>query len=116
MRTRVFMALTLMLISGCSKKDAPTQSTDPGVTTVDVFTVGNVFSPSFVTINVGSTVRFNITGNPEGHDVTFQTVAGAPQSVPVTINGVASRTFSTKGTFPFDCRTHPGMSGSVTVQ
>jgi plastocyanin len=122
MRARLFtgvcMAVALILISGCSKADSPTQpnNNNPGATTVDVYTPGNIFSPSFVTITVGSTVRFNIAGSPEGHDVTFQTVTGAPQSVPVTITGVASRTFNTKGTFPFDCRTHPGMSGSVTVQ
>jgi plastocyanin len=105
-----------VLASGCSGKDAPT---DPGNnngngTTVDVFTPGLVFSPSFLTISLGTTIRFNITG--VAHDVTFQAVTGAPQSIPVTTNQVVSRTFNTKGTFPFDCQTHPGMSGSVTVQ
>lgn len=84
------------------------------MTTVDVFTPGLVFSPSFLTITVGSTVRFNITG--VAHDVTFQAVTGAPASIPVTQGQVVSRTFNTKGTFPYDCRTHPGMSGTVTVQ
>ena len=93
---------------------APDTGGTPGVTTVDVFTPGLVFSPAFVTIGVGSTVRYNITG--VAHDVTFQTATGAPASVPVTSNAVVSRTFNTKGTFPYDCRTHPGMSGSVTVQ
>jgi plastocyanin len=106
-------------LSACSSsKDAtaPTTGggTTPTVTTVDVFTPGLVFSPAFVTINVGSTVRYNITG--VAHDVTFGTVTGAPASIPVTSNQIVSRTFNTKGTFPYDCRTHPGMSGSVTVQ
>jgi plastocyanin len=114
MRPRL-MLFILAILSGCSKKDSPT-TPDGGTSTVDVYTPGNVFSPSFVSITVGSSVRFNIAGSPEGHDVTFTNVAGAPQSIPVTITGVVSRTFGTKGTFPFDCRTHPGMSGSVTVQ
>lgn len=101
--------------SGGKDATAPDPGGTPGVTTVDVFTPGLVFSPAFVTIGVGSTVRFNIAG--VAHDVTFQAVTGAPASVPVTApTAVVSRTFNTKGTFPYDCRTHPGMSGSVTVQ
>ena len=76
---------------------------------------GLAFSPPFVTISVGSTVRFNFDVSV-AHDVTFQAVTGAPASIPVTINQVVSRTFNAKGTFPYDCRTHPGMLGSVTVQ
>ena len=99
---------------GGKEATAPDTGGTPAVTTVDVFTPGLVFSPAFVTIGVGSTVRYNITG--VAHDVTFQTVNGAPASVPVTTNAVVPRTFNTKGTFPYDCRTHPGMSGSITVQ
>ena len=107
--------LLCALASGCSKKDSPTEpGGNTGPTTVDVFTPGLVFSPTFLTITVGTTVRFNITG--VAHDVTFQAVTGAPQSIPVTTNQVVSRTFNNKGTFPYDCQTHPGMSGSVTVQ
>lgn len=79
-----------------------------------MYTPGVVFSPTFVTIKMGDTVRWVITGL--AHDVTFQDVAGAPQSIPVTQNQSVSRTFNTKGIFPYDCRTHPGMSGSVTVE
>lgn len=100
--------------SGSKDATAPANGGTPGVTTVDVFTPGNNFSPPFVTIGVGSTVRFNITG--VAHDVTFQTVTGAPASIPVTTSQTISRTFNTKGIFPYDCFTHPGMSGSVTVQ
>jgi plastocyanin len=118
MRIRVRWVITgLLLTAACSggEKAAPTSpGTTTGATTVDVFTPGLVFSPSFLTIGVGSTVRFNITG--VAHDVTFQAVTGAPASIPVTENQVVSRTFNTKGTFPYDCRTHPGMSGTVTVQ
>lgn len=115
MRMRLIM-FTLALLSGCSKKDSPTEPSNTGNpgTTLDVFTPGLVFSPAIFTISAGTTVRFNITG--VAHDVTFQNVAGAPQSIPVTTNQVVSRTFTTKGTFPFDCLTHPGMSGVATVQ
>lgn len=101
------------MTASCSGgKEAPTEPTGPA--TVEVYTPGVVFSPTFVTIKRGDTVRWVITGL--AHDVTFQDVAGAPQSIPVTQNQSVSRTFNTKGTFPYDCRTHPGMSGSVTVE
>ena len=108
--------MVLGALGACSGKDAtaPDDGGGSGVTTEDVFTPGLVFSPAFLTISVGSTVRYNITG--VAHDVTFQAKTGAPASIPVTNNAVVSRTFNTKGTFPYDCQTHPGMSGSVTVQ
>jgi plastocyanin len=114
MRFRVIMGIGVSLfMSACSDKSDPT---GPATTTTDVYTPGLVFSPSFITITVGSTIRFNISGDQQGHDVTFAEVAGAPASIPVTVNAVIARTFNAKGTFPFDCRTHPGMSGSVTVE
>ncbi|MDQ8165946.1 MAG: plastocyanin/azurin family copper-binding protein [Gemmatimonadota bacterium] len=116
MRSLMFAGVTCALLSACGGDSAPTQPiNDPGTTTVDVFTPGLVFSPAFLTVNVGTTVRWNITG--VAHDVTFAgSTAGTPQSIPVTTNAVISRTFNSKGSFPYDCRTHPGMSGSVTVQ
>ena len=126
MRTRDRFIIGLILavalvssVAACSGGDKDAGPTTPGpgtpgTTTVDVFTPGLVFSPAFISITVGSTVRFNITG--VAHDVTFQAMTGAPQSIPVVTNQTHSRTFTVKGTFPFDCFTHPGMSGSVSVQ
>lgn len=105
------------MLSACAGgKDAPTAPDDgtPGAAIVEVFTPGLVFSPAFMTVSVGTVVRFNIAGL--AHDVTFQAVNGAPASIPVTTNQVVSRTFNTKGVFPFDCFTHPGMFGQVTVE
>jgi plastocyanin len=83
--------------------------------TVDVFTPGNIFSPSEITIPVGGTVRFNIFGAI--HDAVFdRSVAGAPQDVPRVNGQIVSRTFPTRGAFPFVCTLHPGMTGRVTVQ
>ena len=117
MRSLVIGLVAIGMLSACSGgKDSPTAPDDetPGASTFDVFTPGLVFSPTFFTVSTGTKVRFNITG--VAHDVTFQSVAGAPQSIPVTSNKTVERTFDTKGVFPFDCRTHPGMSGQVTVE
>jgi plastocyanin len=85
----------------------------------DVFTIGDVFSPSFVTIAVGDTVRFNFAGGSDamGHDVTFNaTPASHPANIVVTKTGTVSRVFTNRGTFHYNCFVHPGMSGDVMVQ
>jgi plastocyanin len=116
MRSLLVVGITCALLSGCAGDKSPTEpDNNTGTTTVDIYTPGTVFSPAFVTVNVGATVRWNIVGL--SHDVTFTgTAVGTPTSIPVTTNAIVARTFTTRGSFPYDCRTHPGMSGSVTVQ
>ena len=87
--------------------------TPGGTTTAVVSTPGNTFSPPFLTIAVGASVRFEIRGNP--HNVIFAT-AGAPANINVVSNTDVTRTFATRGTFPYDCTVHPGMSGEIVVQ
>jgi plastocyanin len=106
-----------ILLAGCGGGDAksPTTPTTPTTQDAEVFTPGNTFSPFSTTIAVGATVKFNITGVP--HNVIFvRTQAGAPADINVVSNVVVSRTFATRGTFPYDCTVHPGMSGQVVVQ
>jgi plastocyanin len=115
MRVRIVMLLAFA--AGCGSADVgPTRP--PVNTSVDVFTLPSAFSPNFVQINAGDTVRFNITTAPngEGHDVTFDAKAGAPANIKVTLNGVVPRVFTTRGTFHFNCFVHPGMAGDVVVQ
>ncbi len=83
----------------------------------DVYTVGDTFSPSFLAVAAGDTVRFNFTGGSDGmgHDVTFNAV-GAPPNINVQKTGTASRVFTVRGTFRYNCFVHPGMSGEVMVQ
>ncbi len=81
--------------------------------TVVVSMPGNAFSPFNVTIRVGEAIRWEFPSNE--HDVVFVPMTGSPANIPVTRNANVSRTFSTAGVFPYDCRVHPGMSGQVTV-
>ena len=83
--------------------------------TYDVFTPGEVFLPNILEIPVGATVRFNMFGG-EGHDATFANVPGRPADIPVVLNQIVSRTFTVRGTFPYDCFVHPGMSGQIVVE
>jgi len=109
MRRLVVVALCLAAACGSDSVVPPV-----GTTPVDVFTPGNVFSPFSTVIPAGGTVRFNISGDQ--HNVIFGAVNGAPANVNVVQNVVVSRTFTTRGTFPYDCTVHPGMSGQVVVQ
>ena len=114
---RVPAIMLLALAAACGGSDnGPTRP--PTNKSVDVFTLPSAFSPNFVQVNAGDTVRFNITTAPngEGHDVTFDAMAGAPANIKVTLNGVVPRVFTERGTFHFNCFVHPGMSGDVVVQ
>lgn len=81
----------------------------------DVTTSGLVFSPPVAYIDIGGTVRFAIYG--DDHNVIWDpSVLGAPADIQIVRDTVVSRTFNTRGTFPYDCTLHPGMSGEVVVQ
>ncbi len=111
---RHFLLLASCLAVACGSDAGVTPSDSTAVTTADVYTPGKVFSPFSTTIKVGGSVHFNISGDP--HNVIFEKVAGAPADVNVVTNVVASRTFTSRGTYPFDCTVHPGMSGRIVVQ
>ena len=119
---RVIRPLVLLplvsCIVGCGGSDSTTTPPSSHNKTVDVFTLSTAFSPNFVQLSAGDTIRFTIvpSANGEGHDVTFVSKPGVPADVKVTLNGVFTRVFATKGTFHFDCKVHPGMSGDVDVQ
>ena len=36
--------------------------------------------------------------------------------VKVTLNGIFTRVFTTRGTFHYNCFVHPGMNGDIVVQ
>lgn len=83
------------------------------ITTVQV--ANNSFTPSSITVPVGTTVTWEWQGTTFLHNVTFDPVAGAPMNIPNQNSGTAQRTFNTSGTFPYQCTNHLGMTGSVTV-
>ncbi len=107
------IASAVSVAASCGSDNTSGGITEPpaGATVVDM--PGNAFSPFNTTIKVNGMVSFDFPGDE--HDVTFVAMAGAPASIPVTKNKVVTRTFSTVGVFPYDCKVHPGMSGQITV-
>jgi plastocyanin len=74
----------------------------------------NSFIPVSFVLAIGGTVTFDF---PPGidHNVIFAPTPGAPQDIPQTRNVKLTRTFTRAGTFAYDCRIHPGMTGEVIV-
>jgi plastocyanin len=121
MRIRMLVAAVGSGVLGaCGGSDAsPTKPpAAPTNKSYEVFTLSTAFIPNFIQIIPGDTIRYKIvpSANGEGHDVTFDRIAGAPANVPVTLNGTFNRVFNTRGTFHYNCFVHPGMSGDVIVQ
>ena len=105
------------LLAACG--DSTTGSNSQHNVTLDVYTIGDSFSPTFATINAGDTVRWNFSGGSDGmgHNVRFTPpTAGAPADINVLKTGTASRVFTTAGNFSYVCDVPPGMSGAVLVR
>lgn len=102
-------------IRGSSGNGRDSVNITVGTNTFDVYTPGDVFSPTVLEVPVGATVRFHMFGE-EGHDATFANVPGRPAHIPVVNNQIVPRQFNTSGTFPYDCNVHPGMSGAIIVE
>jgi len=72
------------------------------------------FSPATVSVQRGGTVTWSNEGNVV-HNVTFNGASGAPANIPNFSGSSATRTFTTSGSFSYQCTNHPGMNGAVTV-
>lgn len=115
----VIAALSIALVGACGGDDSyPTEDVDPTpVSTATVqATPAERFTPGRVNLIAGGTVTFAF-GSLE-HQVFFDRgPAGAPEDIPEpTANKTVTRTFTTPGTFVYNCRIHPGMSGTVVVE
>lgn len=98
-------------LAACGKDDSSSPTPEGPVVRA---TTANVFTPAQLTVDVGDQVTW-IFG-AVAHDVVFNMVAGAPANIEATAGRNVARTFSTAGTFPYQCTLHDGMTGSVVVQ
>ncbi|HYM23446.1 MAG TPA: plastocyanin/azurin family copper-binding protein [Vicinamibacterales bacterium] len=108
------LAAVSLLTACATSPDSKTSAN----TTVDVFTVVDAFSPAFVTVSAGDTVRWTFSGGSDGmgHNVRFAAGVGAPPNIDILKTGTATRVFLNRGTYNYFCDVHPGMNGGVTVQ
>ncbi len=119
MRVRFVLGLALTLLAACGS-DSSSGVTPPGSNkTVDIFTIGDTFSPTFASLSVGDTARWNFTGGSDGqgHNVRFNPrITGSPDDINVLKTGTASRVFTAKGTYNYVCDVHPGMNAQIVVE
>ena len=112
-------SLSIGLAVACGGDDSsPTEVIDEkpvSAATVQA-TPAERFTPGRVNLVAGGTVTFAFGSLP--HQVFFDGGrVGAPEDVPEpTANRTVTRTFTTPGTFVYNCRIHPGMSGTVVVE
>jgi plastocyanin len=78
----------------------------------EVFIQGMSFNPGTLTITAGTTVTWT---NKDGVDHTVTSNTGLFDSGSISTNGTFSHTFTTAGTYPYHCKIHTYMTGSVTV-
>lgn len=83
------------------------------ITTVQVR--DNTFSPTPITVALGTIVTWQWQGVTLPHNVTFATAAGAPDDITDRTSGSQQRQFNVAGTFNYSCTNHGGMNGTVTV-
>lgn len=86
----------------------------PTTANVAVGSGGDIFTPNQVDLKAGGTVTYSWAAGP--HNVTF---IAPPASVPNSGDQVAGYTFpvtfTTAGTYDYQCTIHAGMRGTITV-
>lgn len=98
--------MIVLLFSNCKKEDTPTATNQVALENLK-------YSPSTITVSVGTTVTWtnkeSVTHTVTSNDAVFD-------SGDMGNSDTFSFTFSTAGTFPYHCVYHAGMTGTVIVQ
>lgn len=107
------LALLAIVLSGCLGAPA----TPTGIPEAHVEMKNIAFVPKELTIQAGTTVVWT-NDDPFQHTVTSG-IRGSPTGLfdqTVDAGQTFSYTFKDPGTYPYFCRIHPGMDGTITVQ
>ena len=83
-----------------------------GTATVAVTIQNFAFNPSAVTAKVGDVVGFT-NQDSTGHTATLDDGSCTTETLANGASGAFS--FSAAGTYPFHCKIHPNMTGTITV-
>jgi plastocyanin len=73
---------------------------------------GFAFSPKDVTVTVGDTITWT-NSDATAHTATADD--GSFDTGTIGANGTGTATFSTAGSFPYHCKIHSSMTGTITV-
>jgi plastocyanin len=102
----------LAVVTACGGRSAASSpAVPPPPNAAAIVVMRNIaFVPQTVTIHVGQTVAWEFDDGTTAHNVTFPGFAS-----PDRTSGYYSHTFTTPGTFPYQCTIHRGMDGTVIV-
>ena len=89
---------------------ACTVSTETG--TVAVTIKGFAFNPNAISAKVGEVVGF-VNNDTTAHTATLDDDSCSTDNI--AAGASMSLTFSAAGTYPFHCKIHPNMTGTITV-
>jgi plastocyanin len=105
----------LALVSACGSSSktstsATTAASTAGAGAVPVQVKNFTFHPDPVTIQKGQTIQWTF------EDAVAHNVTGSDFHSADLTSGTYSHTFTTAGTFRYQCTIHAGMTGTVIVQ
>jgi plastocyanin len=96
-----------------SSQSVPSQSGASSQSTAVVVKASNfAFQPQSLTVKVGTTVSFQ---NADSAPHTLTANSGAFDTGQVGSGQSSSFTVSSAGTFPFHCKLHPSMTGTISA-
>ena len=125
MRSRILVLVVACAVaigaSSCKKGSSTPTSPSGGSTSSNAVTItipqsdgytNSSFAPTTANITVGGTVTWS-NRDTVVHTSTSNT---GTWSGDIPAGGQYSRAFNTRGTFPYHCTVHSGMTGTVNVQ
>jgi plastocyanin len=101
-------------ISSCKKDNTSTSSNNNKTLSANEVSIKDMaFSPSSLTVSAGTTVKFT---NNDGVTHTVTSNTSVFDSGSLSAGNTYSFTFSTAGTYPYYCKIHTSMTGTIVVQ
>lgn len=115
----VFMFAATAFTAGCGSSSSPTSPAPvaAGPVTVDMKGIAGdqSYAPNPVTMRVGQQLIWRNV-DTRAHTSTQDTAGGFETGTLQAGQSSTPLTMSTAGTFPYHCRFHVGMVGTITVQ
>ncbi len=100
------LLLVLLTVTSSCKKDSSSPSKN------EVYIENMAFSPATITVPLNTTVTWT---NMDGTAHTVTSTMGVFDSGSIADNGTFSYTFTTAGSYNYECTFHPSMTGTVVV-
>jgi plastocyanin len=110
MKNLITKIALIVLVSALSATRALPDTQPATIQTVSIHNFA--FSPAYLTVNAGDTVKF-VNQDDETH--TVSATEGAYDSGPLNQNATFSYTFTKAGVYHYYCRIHTAMKGTIVV-